>query len=121
MRLHHWTVSGSSDDVRYACLLSEVFAGGAIIGGVPYGAATNVQQALKSMSQSPARSAQEWGDLERAAATHDGPWPRVSVWHGSADTTVDSVERARNPQTMDECSRSAYNAVGSINRRRLST
>ena len=24
----------------------------------------------------------------RAAATHDGPWPRVSVWHGSADTTV---------------------------------
>ena len=73
--------------VMLACY-PEVFAAGAIIGGVPYGAATNVQQALKSMSQSPARSAQEWGDLVRAAATHDGPWPRVSVWHGSADTTV---------------------------------
>lgn len=73
--------------VMLACY-PEVFAGGAIIGGVPYGAATNVQQALKSMSHSPARSAQEWGDLVRAAATHDGPWPLVSVWHGSADTTV---------------------------------
>jgi poly(3-hydroxybutyrate) depolymerase len=40
------------------------------------------------MSQSPARSAQEWGDLVRAATPHDGPWPLVSVWHGSADTTV---------------------------------
>ena len=48
--------------VMLACY-PEVFAAGAIIGGVPYGAATNVQQALKSMSQSPARSAQEWGDL----------------------------------------------------------
>ena len=73
--------------VMLACY-PEVFAGGAIIGGVPYGAATNVQQALKSMSHSPARSAQEWGNLVRAAATHDGPWPLVSVWHGSADTTV---------------------------------
>jgi len=73
--------------VMLACY-PEVFAGGAIIGGVPYGAATNVQQALKSMSHSPARSAQEWGDLVRAAATHDGPWPLISVWHGSADTTV---------------------------------
>jgi poly(hydroxyalkanoate) depolymerase family esterase len=73
--------------VMLACY-PEVFAAGAIIGGVPYGAATNVQQALKSMSQSPARSAQEWGDLVRAATTHEGPWPLVSVWHGSADTTV---------------------------------
>ena len=73
--------------VMLACY-PEVFAAGAIIGGLPCGAATNVQQALKCMSQSPARSPQEWGDLVRAAATHDGPWPLVSVWHGSADTTV---------------------------------
>jgi poly(hydroxyalkanoate) depolymerase family esterase len=66
----------------------EVFAGGAIVAGLPYGAATNVQQAFQTMSQCPPRSAHAWGDLVRAASSHDGPWPRVSVWHGGADATV---------------------------------
>jgi poly(hydroxyalkanoate) depolymerase family esterase len=66
----------------------DVFAGGAIIAGLPYRAATNVQQAFESMFQCPARSARAWGDLVRGASSHHGPWPRVSVWHGGADTTV---------------------------------
>jgi len=66
----------------------DVFAGGAIIAGLPYRSATNVQQALESMFQSPARPARDWGDLVRAASPHKGPWPRVSVWHGGADATV---------------------------------
>ena len=56
----------------------DVFAGGAIIAGLPYGAATNVQQAFESMFQCPARSARAWGDLVRGASPHHGPWPRVS-------------------------------------------
>jgi feruloyl esterase len=66
----------------------EVFAGGAIIAGLPYGAAASVQQAFESMFQSPSRPAREWGDLVRKASSHRGPWPRVSVWHGNADKTV---------------------------------
>jgi poly(hydroxyalkanoate) depolymerase family esterase len=66
----------------------DVFAGGAIVAGLPYGAATNVQQAFESMFQCPARSARAWGDLVRGASSHRGPWPRVSVWHGGTDTTV---------------------------------
>jgi poly(hydroxyalkanoate) depolymerase family esterase len=66
----------------------EVFAGGAIVAGLPYGAATNVQQAFEIMFQCPPRPARAWGDLVRAASQHDGPWPRVSVWHGGADATV---------------------------------
>jgi feruloyl esterase len=66
----------------------EVFAGGAIIAGLPYGAATTVQQAFESMFQSPSRPAREWGDLVREASSHRGPWPRVSVWHGNDDKTV---------------------------------
>ena len=66
----------------------EVFAGGAIIAGLPYGAATSVQQAFETMFQSPSRPAQEWGDLVRNASSHKGPWPRVSVWHGNDDKTV---------------------------------
>jgi feruloyl esterase len=66
----------------------DVFAGGAIIAGLPYGAANNVQQAFEHMFQCPPRSARAWGDLVRGASQHSGPWPRVSVWHGSADATV---------------------------------
>jgi feruloyl esterase len=66
----------------------ELFAGGAIIAGLPFGTAANVNEALESMFHVRARPAREWGDLVRAASRHRGPWPRVSVWHGSADTVV---------------------------------
>jgi feruloyl esterase len=73
--------------VMLACY-PELFAGGAIIAGLPYGAAATVQQAFEMMFQSPSRSPQEWGDLVRNASSHRGPWPRVSVWHGNDDKTV---------------------------------
>src|SRR5258705_5347378 len=66
----------------------EVFAGGAIIAGLPYGVASNVREALNGMFQAPARDAGELGDLVRNASNHKGPWPKLSVWHGSADRTV---------------------------------
>jgi len=66
----------------------DVFSGGAIIAGLPYGAAGNVQQAFANMFQCPPRPAGVWGDLVRGASPHRGSWPRVSVWHGGADTTV---------------------------------
>jgi poly(hydroxyalkanoate) depolymerase family esterase len=66
----------------------EVFAGGAIIAGLPYGAATNVQEAFEGMFKGRRWPARHWGDLVRAASPHEGPWPRISVWHGSADVTV---------------------------------
>ncbi len=47
----------------------EVFAGGAIIAGLPYGAANNVQQAFENMFQCPPRPARDWGDLVRACIT----------------------------------------------------
>jgi feruloyl esterase len=69
----------------------EVFAAGAIIAGLPYGTAGNVQQAFESMFQGRVRSPQEWGDEVRHASTHRGPWPRVSVWHGDLDATVKPI------------------------------
>jgi poly(hydroxyalkanoate) depolymerase family esterase len=66
----------------------EVFAAGAIIAGLPFGVATNVREALSGMFQSPSRPASELGDLVRNASGHQGPWPKLSVWHGSADQTV---------------------------------
>jgi feruloyl esterase len=66
----------------------EVFAGGAIIAGLPFGIASNVREALGGMMQSTSRPAGKLGDLVRKASKHKGPWPKVSVWHGSADRTV---------------------------------
>src|SRR5258705_7226073 len=66
----------------------EVFAGGAIIAGLPYGLASNVGEALGGLRQSTSRPAGKLGDLVRKASKHKGPWPKVSVWHGSADRTV---------------------------------
>jgi poly(hydroxyalkanoate) depolymerase family esterase len=73
----------------------ETFAAGAIIAGLPYGVATNVREALSGMMQSRAHAPGELGNLVRSASKHRGPWPRVSVWHGSADRTV-------NPANADE-------------------
>jgi feruloyl esterase len=66
----------------------DVFAAGAIIAGLPYGSAGNVQQAFEAMFQGRTHTAVEWGDRVRDASAYRGPWPRVSVWHGSADATV---------------------------------
>jgi poly(hydroxyalkanoate) depolymerase family esterase len=66
----------------------EVFAGGAIIAGLPYGVASNVREALSGMSQSPSRAAAELGELVRRASNHRGRWPKISIWHGGADLTV---------------------------------
>jgi feruloyl esterase len=73
----------------------EVFAGGAVIAGLPFGVASNVREALSGMMQSQSRPARELGDLVRKASKHKGPWPKLSVWHGSADRTV-------NPANADE-------------------
>ena len=66
----------------------EVFAAGAVIAGLPFGIASNLREALDGMFHSPERPAQELGDLVRNASGHRGPWPKMSVWHGSADRTV---------------------------------
>lgn len=66
----------------------EVFAGGAIIAGLPYGAAHSMPEAFEAMGGRRHHSAQEWGDLVRQASPHRGSWPQVQIWQGDADSTV---------------------------------
>ncbi len=66
----------------------EVFAGGAIIAGLPYGCARSVQQAFEAMFTEQSHSAHALGDRVRAASQHRGPWPKVTIWHGTADPIV---------------------------------
>ena len=66
----------------------ELFAGGAIIAGLPYGCARNVQQAFEAMFAEEGHTAQALGDRVRAASRYRGPWPKISVWHGTSDPIV---------------------------------
>jgi feruloyl esterase len=83
----------------------EVFAGGAIIAGLPYGSVATVQAAFETMAQGSDRLPEEWGDLIRSASPHRGPWPRLSVWHGSADPIV-------NPRNAEEIIKQWTNVHG---------
>lgn len=66
----------------------ELFAGGAIIAGLPYGTATTIPEAFDRMRGHGGPSGRELQKLIERASGHAGPWPAISVWHGTADATV---------------------------------
>jgi feruloyl esterase len=80
--------AGGAMSAVMLALYPQSFAGGAIIAGLPFGSAQNVRDALESMRSASLRTPAQWGDLVRTASDHQGPWPRISIWHGGLDTTV---------------------------------
>ena len=60
----------------------EVFAGGAIIAGLPFGTAASMPEAFDRMRAHGGPRAAELGAIAAAASDHAGAWPIVSVWHG---------------------------------------
>ena len=66
----------------------ELFAGGAIIAGLPSGCASNLAEALELMAGRGFGNRAELANKVRAASPHSGPWPPVSIWQGSADPVV---------------------------------
>jgi poly(hydroxyalkanoate) depolymerase family esterase len=126
----------------------DVFAGGGIVAGIPYGCAGDMLGAVQCMNTAQAsglptiglpinlpggppagglgmniplpsgmctffpllcppsgnrgptpnggRTPEQWGDLVRAAdPDFSGPYPKVSIWHGSADTTVNPANETK--------------------------
>lgn len=65
-----------------------VFAGGAVLAGLPFGAASGAKAALSAMREGAPRPAAGWAAPVRAISAHSGPWPHVQVWHGMADAVV---------------------------------
>jgi poly(hydroxyalkanoate) depolymerase family esterase len=68
----------------------EVFAGGAIIAGLPYRSANTLMQAMFRMKGYGSPSDRKLNALVRGASRFTGPWPTISVWHGDCDATVDN-------------------------------
>ena len=70
----------------------DVFAGGAIVAGLPVGAASSATEALARMADAEhGRTGDALAQRVRDAAPerYSGPWPLVSIWHGLADDVVD--------------------------------
>lgn len=72
---------GAMASVMLACY-PEVFTGGAIIAGLPYGSAKTAFDRMRGYGMPSGRQLQK---SLRDASPHQGPWPTISVWHGSAD------------------------------------
>jgi poly(hydroxyalkanoate) depolymerase family esterase len=72
----------------------ELFAGGAIIAGLPYGIANSVPEAFDRMRAHGGPAPDMLADLVTSASTHGGPWPLISVWHGTNDKTVSPANAA---------------------------
>lgn len=73
----------------------EVFTGGAIIAGLPFGVASSVPEAFDRMRGHGIPSSTTLDAKLRNASAHQGPWPTISVWHGTTDNTVsDANSRA---------------------------
>ncbi|WP_078911322.1 alpha/beta hydrolase family esterase [Streptomyces sp. NRRL WC-3742] len=70
----------------------DVFAGGAIDSGLPARCASTQAAASSCQNSDQGFSPAQWGDKVRAAYPgYTGPWPRVAIWQGSADTVVKPV------------------------------
>lgn len=92
-------------------LWPDVFAGGAIIAGIPYGCNFEQQttgEAKRCMQNSVNRTPEQWGDYVRSAyGDHDGSRPLVAVWHGTSDGMVnysrltENVEQWTNVHGID--------------------
>ena len=67
----------------------ELFAGGAIIAGLPFASANTLAEALERMRGQGSPSRRELLARARAAASHEIDPPVLSVWHGTRDTIVD--------------------------------
>jgi poly(hydroxyalkanoate) depolymerase family esterase len=68
----------------------EVFASGAIIAGLPYGSAKSIPEAFDRMRGHAGPTVRQLQRSLSDATSHQGPWPTISVWHGTADHTVDA-------------------------------
>jgi poly(hydroxyalkanoate) depolymerase family esterase len=66
----------------------ELFAGGGVVAGIAYRCAASMIDAFSCMNPGKNQTPAALGNAVRAASSHTGPWPTVSVWHGTADFTV---------------------------------
>ena len=86
--------AGAASAVNLLAAYPDSLAGGAIAAGVAYRCAQNVTDAFSCMMGGGTQTPATWAMRARQAyPAFAGTWPRVSIWHGLADSTVDPANR----------------------------
>ncbi len=78
-----------------AAAYPDVFAGAAVMAGVPYKCALTMNDAFSCMSPGADKTPTQWRDLVRGAySNYTGPYPKISIWHGTSDYTVKNTNQS---------------------------
>lgn len=86
--------AGGGTAAIMAATYPDVFAGAATLAGLPYDCTTTYAEVSGCMKPGKTKTAADWAALVKAADPgFAGPWPRVSIWQGSADATVAPANR----------------------------
>ncbi len=88
--------AGAAYAIALLALYPDVFAGGASFSGLPFGCANSLSTAETCQSGAVQNTAAQWGTfVKKGFPGYAGKYPRVSLWQGSSDTTV-------NPANLTE-------------------
>lgn len=69
-----------------------LFEAGAVLSGVPYGSAQNLNAGLAVMQGEVIKSPADWGAIVKAQVPdYDAPYPRVVLFHGTDDPIVNPI------------------------------
>lgn len=87
--------AGGGTAAIMAATYPDVFAGAAMIAGIPFDCTTTYSEVSSCMKPGKDKTPAEWGDKVRAAQAsgYAGSWPKVSIWQGTADQYVGPLNR----------------------------
>ncbi len=81
---------GGAQTALMLAVWPDVFAAGATVAGIPYNCTTTFSEVSGCLKPGKNLTEQEWGGRVRAAnPSYNGPWPRLAIWQGTADSVVD--------------------------------
>jgi poly(hydroxyalkanoate) depolymerase family esterase len=87
---------GGATAALAAATWPDVFAGAATLAGIPYDCTRQFSEVSGCLSPGKDKTAQDWGKRVRDAfPDFTGPWPRMSIWQGSADNVVAPMNRTQ--------------------------
>jgi poly(hydroxyalkanoate) depolymerase family esterase len=73
----------------------DVFAAGGVIAGIPFHCTTQYAEVTTCLNPGKNLTPDQWGEFVRQAYVgYTGPYPRLSVWHGDADTLVNPLNQS---------------------------
>jgi poly(hydroxyalkanoate) depolymerase family esterase len=87
---------GGATAALAAAVWPEVFAGAATLAGIPYDCTRQFVEVSGCLNPGKDKTAEDWGKRVRDAVPgFAGPYPKLSIWQGSADSVVSTRNRTQ--------------------------